>query len=158
MTAPTNLLTAGRQALIARLQVITTTNGYLTNTGTNVRMGWFNEVLKSDGVGFPLIVVQKGRDLAPKPGPTALKAFNGFYVIGAVDAGLDDYEDALEEVAFDLLRVLTPSEGVPPDWLPRGLTNVTVGAAETFPPGNGERAASVLIPVHLHTIIDSIGY
>ncbi|MCY1275490.1 hypothetical protein D9M68_303620 [compost metagenome] len=153
MSLPSNLLTAGRQALVRRLQSITSANGYLTNAGTNVRTGWFNEVLKSAGVAFPLIVLQKGRGKAPEAGPGALKLFNGFYVIGAVNVGLDEYEDALEELEQDLLRALVPIVGQRLGWVPRGVTGITVGAPESFPPGNGERAASVLIPVQLHTII-----
>jgi len=149
-----NPLTLGRKALVQHLGTVIVANGYATNAGTNVRTGWFNEVLKTDDVSFPLICLQKGKDLAPKAGPAALLKFNGFYVIGAVDVGLDDYEDALDELEHDLLLALMPTEGQFPRWLPRGIKGITVGAPEQFPPGNGERAASVLIPVHLHTIIE----
>ena len=148
-----NLLTAGRKALIRQLETITTGNGYRTNAGANVCRGWFNEVLKTEQLGFPVIVLQKAKGLPPKAGPGAVKLFSGFYVIGAVDVGLDDYDDALEELEHDLIVALMPTEHVLPAWLPRGITGISVGAPECFPPGNGERVASVLIPVHLHTII-----
>lgn len=153
MKQPVNLLTQGRKALMKRLETINVDNGYLTSAGTNVRTGWFNEVLKSTGVAFPLIVLQKGRGKTPERGPGALKVFNGFYVVGAVDAGLDEYEEAIEALEQDLLIALVPTEGQRLTWVPRGITGVTVGTPETFPPSNGERAASVLIPVQLHTII-----
>lgn len=149
-----NPLTLGRKALVQQLGTVTVANGCATNAGHNVRTGWFNEVLKSDDIGFPIICLQKGKDLAPKAAAGALIKFNGFYVIGAVDVGLDAYEDALDDLEHDLLCVLMPAEGQFPRWLPRGIKGITVGAPEQFPPGNGERAASVLIPVHLHTIIE----
>lgn len=149
-----NPISLGRLALKRHLGTITAANGYTTNAGTNVRTGWFNEVLRSERLGFPLICLQKGKDLAPKAGPAALVKFNGFFVIGAVDVGLDDYEDALDDLEHDLLLALMPMEGQFPRWLPRGIKGITVGAPDQFAPGNGERAASVLIPVHLHTIIE----
>lgn len=148
-----NLLTEGRKALIARLQTITVANGYRTDAGLNVKSGWFNEVLQSDSVGFPLIVLQKAKNDHPEAGPGAVKAYPGFSVVGAVDVGLDDYDDALDDVELDLVRCLLPSLGIPLSWAPRGVSGITVGAAEQFPPGSGERAASVLVPIHLHAII-----
>jgi hypothetical protein len=86
-------------------------------------------------------------------GPHALKIFAGFHVIGSVQAGLDNYEEAIEALEHDLLLCLMPTIGVLPAWLPRGVTGITVGASEHFPPGDGLTAATVLIPIHLHTII-----
>ncbi|MEQ7921144.1 hypothetical protein ABQX22_18245 [Xanthomonas sp. WHRI 1810A] len=148
-----NLLTAGRQALIARLTTISVEQGYRTPAGANTRSGWFNEVIKDRSVAFPLIVVQKAKGLAPAAGPHALKLFSGFNVIGAVRAGLDDYEDAIEDLEHDLLQCLMPTLAVLPDWLPRGISGITIGAPEIYPPDEGVTAATVLIPVHLHTII-----
>ena len=148
-----NLLSAGRRALIERLSTISIDNGYRTPAGANVRSGWFNEVLKENNVGFPLIVVQKAKGMAPVAGPHALKIMQGFNVVGAVKAGLDDYEDAVEELEHDLLLCMMPTLAVLPDWLPRGITGITIGAPEAFPPADGVSAATVLIPVHLHTII-----
>ena len=149
-----NPITLGRKALVQHLSSVTVANGYSTNAGHNVRTGWFNEVLESERLPFPLICVQKSKDLTPKSGAGALIKFNGFFVIGAVDVGLDEYEDALDELERDLLLALMPTEGQFPTWMPRGVKGITVGAPEQFAPGNGERAASVLIPVHLHTIIE----
>lgn len=151
-----NLLTEGRKALIARLAMIQVANGYSTQAGANVKSGWFNEIIDSAKVAFPLIVVQKGKGAAPVAAPHALKVLSGFSVVGAVDAGLTGYEDAIEALEQDLLKCLMPTLAVFHEWLPAGITNVTVGASEHFPPGKGLKAATVLIPVHLHTIIQAI--
>ncbi|SEI99693.1 hypothetical protein SAMN04244572_02384 [Azotobacter beijerinckii] len=152
----TNPLSEGRQALVRRLSTISVASGYRTDAGANVKTGWFNEVLQREKAGFPLIVVQKAKDQDPVPGPRALKVAAGYYVIGAVDVGLDDYEDALDDLELDLLRCLRPEQGRPLPWAPAGIQNIALGGAEQFPPGNGERAASVLIPVHLHTFITGL--
>ncbi|MDP2746193.1 hypothetical protein [Pseudomonas sp.] len=151
-----NLITEGRKALVSRLEAISPANGFSTNAGSNVRTGWFNEVLKSAEVGFPLIVLQKAPGKPPTPGAFALKLFSGFHVIGAVDVGVDDYDDALEELERDLLLAVMPCEGIRPSWLPLGCTGISLGAPTSFPPGNGESAASVIIPVYLHTTIQGI--
>ncbi|NWD49023.1 hypothetical protein [Pseudomonas gingeri] len=148
-----NLLTEGRKALIKRLSSILVENNYATQAGANVRTGWFNEQLEARNVAFPLIVVQKGKGLQPVAGPHAIKVIPGFNVVGAVDAGLDGYEDSIEELEQDLLRCLMPMMAVLPDWLPRGITGISVGAPETFPPAKGTKAAAVVIPVYLTTII-----
>ena len=46
----TNILTEVRKALVKRLETISTANGYLTNVGSNVKSGWFNEVVKDGDV------------------------------------------------------------------------------------------------------------
>jgi hypothetical protein len=148
-----NPLTLGRKALIERLTTISVANGYFTSAGGNVRTGWLNEQLQARDASFPIIVVQKGRGQAPVPGPMALKAFSGFSIVGAVSTGMDDYEDAIEALEYDLLKCLVPVQGRALDWLPKGVTGITVGTPETFPPGESLKAATVLIPVQLHTII-----
>lgn len=149
----TNMLTAGRRALIDRLSTISVAAGYSTQAGANVRSGWFNEILQDKNLTFPLIVVQKARSQQPKPGPKAVMVFPGYSIVGAVNAGLDGYEDAIEALEQDLIRCLLTREGVAPDWLPRGITNIAFGPPETFPPAEGVKAATILLPVHLHTII-----
>ena len=151
--AANNLLSEGRKALLVRLSTISVDNGYATPAGANTHSGWFNEVLKERNVAFPLIVVQKAKGQAPVAGPHALKVFSGFSVIGSVQAGIDDYEDAIEDLEQDLLRCLMPTQGVLPAWLPRGICGLSIGAPEIYPPAEGLTAATVLIPVFLHTII-----
>lgn len=150
-----NILTEARLALVARLQTITVANGYRTNAGQNVKTGWFSEILESDDVGFPLIVVQKAKALDPEQGAGAMRLFPGFNVVGAIDASLNDYDDALEAIELDILQCLLPEHGQFMRWeyRPPGLCGVTVGAPESFPPGNGMSAASVLVPVHLQAVI-----
>ena len=70
-----------------------------------------------------------------------------------VDAGLDDYDDALEDIELDLIRCLITPKGPPIEWMPRGTTAVSLSTSEHFPPGNGERSASVMLPIQLSLII-----
>lgn len=151
-----NPISLGRKALVQHLQSVTVENGYSTNAGHNVKTGWLNEVLETEKANLPLICIQKGKDLPPKPGPGGLIKFNGYSVVGVIKADLNEYEDALDDLERDLLLALVPGEGATSTWLPfrSGIKGITVGAPEQFPPGNGEGAASVLIPVHLHTIIE----
>ncbi|MBB3103796.1 hypothetical protein [Azomonas macrocytogenes] len=148
-----NLLTAGRKALLARLETITQDNGYLTDAGSNVRSGWMNEVLKREDVGFPLVVVQYGRGKAPEQSPGVINLNTAFDVVGAVDVGLDEYEAALEDLMLDLFQALIPPFGRPLNWMPKGIAGVLIGASEMYPPGNGERAAIVRIPVTVKAVI-----
>ena len=148
-----NLLTAGRQALIQRLSTITVDNGYLTNAGGNVRTGWLNEVLQERHVGFPLILIQKGKGKAPTAGPAAIRVPAGFTIVGAVESTLEDFEDAIEALEHDLLCCLMPSQSAFLDWLPRGISSLEVGAPDHYPPGEGMKAATVVIPIHLSIII-----
>lgn len=151
-----NILTEARLALVARLQTITVANGYRTNAGQNVKTGWFSEKIKSADVGFPMLCVQKATGLDPEAGPGAIKASPGFSIVGAVSAGLDDYDDALDDMELDIIQCLIPpGNGRFPKWVPIGVTGMIVGASEQFPPGNGESTASVLVPVHLHTLIEA---
>jgi len=144
-----NILTQARLALVARLQTITVANGYRTNAGQNVKTGWFSEVLESEKVGFPLICLQKAKGGDPVEGPGVIQLAPGFYVIGAVDAGLDDYDKALEDIELDLIRCLITPKGPAIQWMPRGTAAVSLSTSEHFPPGNGERSASVMLPIQL---------
>jgi len=148
-----NILTQARLALLAHLSEVTQAKGFLTNAGLAVRSGWFNEIIKSDDAAFPMIVVQKGRDTEPEEGPFALKLKRGFYVIGAVEAGMDDYDEALEDIELDILRALLPAAGQHLPWAPQGVSKIEIGTPEHVPPGSGETAASVLIPVQLSIVI-----
>ncbi|MCQ4271073.1 hypothetical protein NA655_08570 [Pseudomonas kuykendallii] len=149
----TNILTESRKALYDQLQTITVANGYRTNAGQNVRSGWLNEVLKEEGVSFPVIVLQPARGAAPVKGPNAFKLGKGFNVAGAVSVGMD-YEDALDDIELDLIQCLVTEQGRFPKWLPLGVTALTLGAPESFPPGEGMLAAAVLLPVNLSTIVE----
>ncbi|SDS21258.1 hypothetical protein SAMN05216421_1109 [Halopseudomonas xinjiangensis] len=148
-----NILSEARKALIARLEMITVANGYRTDAGTNVRSGWLNEVLASSKTALPLIVVSKAKGLDPEPGAGVIKTFCGFNIIGAVQAGVDDYEDALDDLELDILRCVGPVIGAHIRWAPPGVCGLSLGPAEQFPPGAGEPAASVLVPVYLHAVV-----
>ena len=144
-----NILTEARRALVARLETITVANGYRTNAGQNVKTGWFAEVLQSEAVGFPLICLQRAKGGDPVEGPGVITLTPGFYVIGAVDAGLDDYDAALEDIELDLIRCLITGKGRPIDWMPRGTSSVSISTSEHYPPGNGESSSSVMVPIQL---------
>ena len=144
-----NILTEARRALVARLETITVANGYRTNAGQNVKTGWFAEVLESEAVGFPLICLQRAKGGDPLEGPGVITLAPAFYVIGAVDAGLDDYDSALEDIEIDLIRCLITGKGRPVEWMPRGTASVSLSTSEHYPPGNGERSASVMVPIQL---------
>lgn len=153
----TNILTEVRKALVKRIETISTANGYLTNVGSNVKSGWFNEVVKDGNVSAAgQVVVQKAKALPPEPGRGALKMRPGFHVIAAIKADLHDYEAPIEDIELDLLSCLCPTDGVFPEWLPAGAPNLIVGAPEPFPPGEGLNAATVLIPVHIISVVDRL--
>ncbi|HHM5066112.1 TPA: hypothetical protein ACRNI5_006513, partial [Pseudomonas aeruginosa] len=101
-----NVLTIGRLALLARLQTITPNQGYRTDAGTRVLSGWFNELVKERHEGFPLIVVQPGKEQPPEHLDAAVRFHRGFDVVGAVQGGYDHYEEALEDLQLDLLACL----------------------------------------------------
>lgn len=148
-----NLIAEARKALIARLQTITSANGYTTEAGSNVLTGWLNELLKTDDLSFPLIAVQQAKGSPPNPSAGTVVLNSNFDVIGAVDAGLDGYEDALDDLQLDLLHALIQPQGRPLDWMPKGVTGVTLGAVELYPPANGERASLVRLPVSLKIML-----
>ena len=152
-----NILTAVRLALIARLETITTANGYLTNVGGNVKSGWFNEVIKQGSAGSGLLVLQRAPDGEPMRGAEAVKLRRGFRVVAGVDAGLDSYEASLEDIEADLLRCLMPAPGQHISWLPKGCPAFTVGKPDAYPPGEGQPAATVLLPLTIDVIIEDPG-
>lgn len=152
-----NILTEVRLALIARLETITTANGYLTNVGGNVKSGWFNEVVKETPPGTGLVVLQRAPDGEPQRGAEATKFRRGFRVVAGVDAGLDTYEAALEDIEADLLRCLLPAQGQHITWLPKGCSNFAVGKPDAYPPGDGQPAATVLLPIHIDVILHDPG-
>ncbi len=88
----------GGLALLARLQTITPNQGYRTDAGTRVLSGWFNELVKERHEGFPLIVVQPGKEQPPEHLDAAVRFHRGFDVVGAVQGGYDHYEEALEDL------------------------------------------------------------
>ncbi|PNG62293.1 hypothetical protein, partial [Vibrio vulnificus] len=53
--------------------------------------------------GFPLIVVQPGKEQPPEHLDAAVRFHRGFEVVGAVQGGYDHYEEALEDLQLDLL-------------------------------------------------------
>ncbi|WP_374979244.1 hypothetical protein PSGK_21100 [Pseudomonas solani] len=151
-----NFLTATRKALIDRLGTIQTRGGYFTDAGFNVRSGWLNEELRSDTVGYPLIVVQRYRGRQPDANGPGIKLHRGFLVVGAVPHDLPDYEEALEDLELDLLRCLMPEHGRRTSWLPPEAPTLMLGAPEPGPPTEAASVATVIIPVYPLTLIDPV--
>ena len=148
-----NILTGVRQALIAKVQGITTDNGFNTNIGFQVKTGWLNEVLDEEGLPEQFALIQRAPNRPPERGPAAIKAYPGFFVIGLVKCDLNAYEDALDAMELDICQALLPASGVFPQGFPTGVTGLSLGASEPFPPGKGQRYAGILVPIHITTII-----
>ena len=108
-----NIITETRKALIRRLGEISIERGYRTNIGGSVKAGWFNEIAKdTDVTARGMVVVQRGQGKDPKRGPHGLIALTGFTVVGAVKAGLNEYEDAIEDVEqFIIHKIILPALG-----------------------------------------------
>ena len=149
-----NIISETRKALIERLKTITKANGSYTDIGQDVKDGWFNEVIRDEAAPRRMIVVQRAKGMEPKGGPHGLRHQPGFLVVGAERAELDDYEDLIEAIEIDLLRCLTPIEGVPPDWLPKGATAIKVGTPDPIPPGQGLTFAAVAVPIHITVFVE----
>lgn len=149
-----NILTAVRRALIARLETITIENGYRTNIGLNVKTGWLNEVLDQRAIPAQFALVQKAPNKQPARGPDGLINPVGFFLMGLVKSAGDNYEDQLDDMELDLLEAFMPTPGVLPRYFPKGISGIEPGAAEQFPPGKGQSHAGVLIPIHIKTIIE----
>ncbi len=98
------------------------------------------------------------KEQPPEHLDAAVRFHRGFDVVGAVQGGYDHYEEALEDLQLDLLACLMPApKGQFLRWLPRdrGITGLTLGAPEPYPPGDGVAAAVIRIPVYLKTIIEA---
>src|SRR5690606_31266137 len=100
---------------------------------------------------LPLVVVQKSRDRPPSSKGMDLKKLSGYRVVVALDPGTD--EEALDDAELDLLQCLMPTEGIPLEWAPRGISQITLGESDRFPPGGGLPAATLLLPIFLHTFV-----
>lgn len=148
-----NILTAVRLAVLERVQGITAANGYRTSIGDHLKTGWLNEVLGEKNLPDQFALVQRAKNNPPERGPGSLKAQPGFFVIGLASVDLIAYEDAIDDMEIDICQALMPPLGHFPAWFPKGVTGLTLGAPEQFPPGNGQRHAGVLVPVHFTTHI-----
>lgn len=153
-----NQLTELRNALTDQLRRINPSNSYSTSAGNNVRTGWFNEIIDQRTATFPLIVVQRGKSAPPEINAGELVISTGYFIVGAVDAGLDDYDSALDDLEFDLWRALHLRGMRKAPWAPKGVYSMTFGEPQHIAPGDGVRAASILIPVNFKTIIQQDEY
>lgn len=148
-----NQLTELRTALISQLSTISPSNGFTTFAGNNVLAGWFNEIVDDRATTFPLIVVQRGKNATPEITAGELVVSTGYFIVGAVDAGLDGYDAALDELELDLWRALHLRGMRKAPWAPPGVYSMAFGEPQHVAPGDGTRAATVLIPVNFKTVI-----
>lgn len=148
-----NQLTALRSALEGQLKSIQTSAGYNTSSGNSVLTGWFNEIVDDRTATFPLIVIQRGKNGPPEISVGELVLNIGYYIVGAVDAGLDEYDAALDELESDIWRALSLKGMRKAPWAPAGVALMTFGEPQHVAPGDGTRAASILIPVNFKVII-----
>lgn len=149
-----NELTALRNKLIETLSSIQTANGFYTNAGSNVRSGWFDEIIQSEQALSPVIVVQRGKNGAPKMEAGELVLSIGYLVVGAISVGLDDYEAALDDLEHDIWSALCKrgTRNIP--WAPFGAYQMEFDEPLTAPPGGGTQWASLAIPVTFKIIIN----
>ena len=140
-----NPITLARQAIIARLQTITTANGYLTDAGQSVHFGWLKEVIEDAQAAYPMIVLQPAKSeekVENRAGTLVIPL--AFHVVGAVDGV--GYEEALDDLTIDLCRCLAPQDGIAASWRSDGLIwRAALAAPDFYPPGDGLNAGTVLI-------------
>lgn len=148
-----NQLTDLRYALENQLKSIQPSNGYNTSSGNSVLTGWFNEIVDERTATFPLIVIQRGKNGPPEISAGELTLNTGYYIVGAVDAGLDEYDAALDEIEIDIWRALNPRGMRRSPWAPAGVASMKFGEPQHIAPGDGTRAATILIPVNFKVII-----
>lgn len=148
-----NQLTTLRSALENQLRSIQPASGYNTTAGYSVLTGWFNEIVDDRTAIFPLVVVQRGKNGAPEISAGEIVLNIGYYIVGAVDAGLDGYDAALDELEMDIWRALHLRGMRKAPWAPAGVISMTFGEPQHVAPGDGTKAASVLVPVNFKVII-----
>lgn len=149
-----NELTDLRNKLLDALRTIQPSNGFYTNAGSNVRTGWFEEVIHSEQTSSPVIVVQRGKNGIPLMDAGELVLRIGYLIVGAVSAGLDDYESALDDLEHDIWSALCKrgTRNIP--WAPFGAYQLEFDEPLTAPPGGGTQWASLAIPVTFKIIIN----
>lgn len=142
-----------RKKLQETLGSITTENGFYTNAGQNVRTGWFEEIINSTTTG-PIIVIQRGKNAPPALSAGELVLQPGYLIIGAVNAGFTEYDNALADLEHDIYSALVKkgTRGIP--WAPFGAYQLTFGEPLDAPPGGGQSMASIAIPINFKIIIN----
>ena len=147
-----NPMNQADQALIDRLRTITPANGYLTDIGNRVRAGYLGALIDSEEAVFPLITIQPDECQPAKQDGFDFIAPLGRKVIGVADesAGLD----ALNDIYCDLLRCLVTPGGLPNPWGRQGPYRVTFGAPQQFLADHEIPKGTVVVPLHLHVIIN----
>lgn len=148
-----NQLTSLRESLIQQLSTINQAVGYRTNAGTNVRYGWFEEVIQTQKGSEPVIVVQRGKNGVPYTEAGELVLLPGYMIIAAVNAGLTGYDSALDDIEHDIYSALIQRGYKNIPWAPYGPHKITFDEPLHAPPGGGQNWASLAIPINFKTAI-----
>ena len=149
-----NELTDLRNKLQQRLEHITTENGFYTDAGKNVRIGWFEEIIDGNTEQGPVIVIQPGKNAPPVINAGELVLSPGFLIVGAINSGFTEYEAALDDLEHDIYSALVKKGVRNIDWAPFGTYQLSFGEPLDAPPGGGQRMASVAIPINFKIIIN----
>jgi hypothetical protein len=148
-----NKLTALRTALLDALGAITQAEGFRTNAGHNVKSGWFEDIIQTRKESSPVIVVQRGKNAPPTIEAGELVLRPGYIIVGAVDAGLHNYDAELDNLEADIYSALIGRCTRVTPWAPYGTYKITFGEPLAAPPGGGHNWASLAIPVNFNVIL-----
>ncbi len=149
-----NPLNAADQALIARLESITPSNGYLTDIGARIHSTWVGALLDDQTTVYPCITLQPDASPAPLKGAGNWLFYLGRRVVALIDpAQLDSSLCLLNDITADLARSLHVDEGVPNPWGEPGPRQVIVKTIHQFLPDREVPVGSVSVPVLMHVIL-----
>jgi hypothetical protein len=149
-----NPLNAADQALIAQLEKITLSNGYLTDIGTRIHSKWVGALLDDQATVYPCIALQPDESPAPLKGAGVWLFHLGRRVVAMADpAQVDDSLSLLNDIAADLARCLHVEEGVPNPWGNPGPRQVIVKTINQFLPDREVPVGTVSVPVLMHVIL-----
>lgn len=143
-----------RKRLQKTLERITTENGFFTDAGKNVRIGWLEEVIEGNTEKGPLIVIQRGKNAPPKLSAGELVLSPGYLIVGAINGGYTEYDDALADLEHDIYSALVKKGVRGASWADFGTYQILFGEPLDAPPGNGQGMASVAIPINFKIIIN----
>lgn len=148
-----NQLTHLRDSLIDVLRTISTANGYATDAGANVKSGWFEDIINTQRETSPVIVVQRGKNQPPIIEAGELVLQPGYTVIAAVNVGLADYDQLLDQLEQDIYTALVQRGTRNLPWAPYGAHRIIFDEPLAAPPGGGHNWASIAIRFNLRTTI-----
>lgn len=143
------------EALKQRLQQITPENGYLTDIGTRVRVGFAQSVVDDDEAAYPTVVIQPDETPPPKQGAGQWLVHLGRKVIALVNpADPDETLAQLNDVYADLLAALAAPEGTVRPWGPNGPIKVFFKESAQLLPDAELPKGCAVIPLQLAVVLN----